>query len=119
MKKDTDVNAGNDSTQNTPTPRSTMSSDAQRIAIAAACGWSDMHWYETGRITPTVLLGTAPLDPMLDDRQIKMPVPDYLSDLNAMNRAEKHAAVHLMDGDQWEQYGRELEKQQPNAQKRS
>lgn len=66
-----------------------MSPEAQRIAIAEACGWH-VH----GKPTPLLWLGNSPetlkayvpdlnMGPQVDR------VPDYLNDLNAMNEVEK------------------------------
>jgi hypothetical protein len=59
-----------------------MTPEAQRIAIAEACGWvnirpSNTWWY-----------GLRPGNNGLGDRPGEA-IPDYLSDLNAMHEAEK------------------------------
>ena len=55
-----------------------MSPEAQRIAIAEACGWTDIK--------------TGPYDGLPFGRrkshQLEV-IPDYLNDLNAMHEAEK------------------------------
>jgi hypothetical protein len=54
-----------------------MNPKKQRIAIAQACGWTDIGFaYFSGT-------GLDPLDGLRDD------LPDYLNDLNAMHEAEK------------------------------
>jgi hypothetical protein len=56
-----------------------MSPEAQRIAIAEACGWRDCHESESWMAT----IGTLH---ELDSDQYAV-LPDYLNDLNAMNSA--------------------------------
>lgn len=62
-----------------------MNPEKQRIAIAEACGWSDVRkqWIGYGGGDYEDLLGVCPQsgDTVL--------VPDYLNDLNAMHEAEK------------------------------
>lgn len=55
-----------------------MNNEQQRIAIAEACGWSDI------RLSPQMIpnRGIAP-------NGVLWVLPDYLSDLNAMHAAEK------------------------------
>ncbi len=65
-----------------------MSPEAQRIAIAEACGWV-IHWPEEWRerkITRPNGEKFRPADPRwtLDSF-----IPDYISDLNAMHRVEE------------------------------
>src|SRR4051812_31296577 len=90
MKKEPS-NAGNDQTQKTQTPRSTMSSEAQRIAIAEACGWEIPDHCMTKRLQRgesfRALKGACPDFGMKDGRAGDL--PGYLSDLNAMHEAEK------------------------------
>lgn len=57
-----------------------MKEKLQRIAIAEACGWSNIHQAENG----TELIGWWSGEPRLT-----LTVPSYLSDLNAMHEAEK------------------------------
>ena len=54
-----------------------MTHEAQRIAIAEACGWTSLR-----------LVGEEPMGrpPLTTDRYET--VPDYLTDLNAMHEAE-------------------------------
>ncbi len=40
---------------------------------------------------------------------------DLLDDLNAMQSAMQYASEHLMDADQWEKFGKELESQHTTA----
>jgi hypothetical protein len=54
-----------------------MNKEAQQIAIAEACGWSDF-W--VGELT-----GVYATDPSGQEAA----VPDYLNDLNAMHEAQK------------------------------
>lgn len=57
-----------------------MSPEAQRIAIAEACGWTQV------RQDKDELVGCPPREPSNTNLII---VPDYLNDLNAMHEAEK------------------------------
>lgn len=69
-----------------------MNINKQNIAIAELCGWSDI---KCGPFFQCY--GTAPLDSLMDDRQVGMNVPYYTSDLNAMHDAEKVYS----DDDEW------------------
>lgn len=68
-----------------------MSPEAQRIAIAEACGWKDVGWNKRN-----------PAWPVLDgiDPHSKLPyrekIPNFTNDLNAMHEAEK-----VLTGFQW------------------
>ncbi len=65
-----------------------MTPEEQRIAIATACGWTDIHdWKAAG------VVGIDPCDKARDN------IPDYLDDLNAMHEAEK-----VLTEDQWGDY---------------
>jgi len=71
-----------------------MSPEAQRIAIAEACGWTDVrsdpvHFFHSGLRHPDKLCGRK------DGKY--WGIPDHLSDLNAMHEAEK-----LLDDDEVE-----------------
>lgn len=55
-----------------------MTISAQRLAIAQACGWFNLHTSATGD-----LIGSH------DAEDTLALVPDYTSDLNAMHEAEK------------------------------
>jgi len=59
-----------------------MTPEAQRIAIAEACGWK--HVGSIGFI-----LKGCPPDYVYGSRALQSNVPDYLTDLNAMHEAEK------------------------------
>lgn len=61
-----------------------MSPEAQRIAIAEACGWNGPFWSCYNPATGTQCLAT-----WTDFLRNPKYVPDYLSDLNAMHEAEK------------------------------
>ncbi len=70
-----------------------MSPEAQRIAIAEACGWTDCRWH-TWTVGPRILAGT-------DLSGRTQSIPEYTDDLNAMHEAEKtlnHA------GPEWQTY---------------
>ena len=66
-----------------------MSPEAQRIAIAEVCGWTNLHMepsrYPLEGMPNVFLEGTPP-----PKRKSVFPwsVPDYLNDLNAMHEAE-------------------------------
>ena len=55
-----------------------MTPEAQRIAIAEACGWTEISDWGAGGIN-----GKHPTEPWVEV------IPDYLNDLNAMHEAEK------------------------------
>jgi hypothetical protein len=59
-----------------------MSPEAQRIAIAEACGW---------KICLSALQSGLDVykGPLIDDATECRPLPDYIFDLNAMHEAEK------------------------------
>ena len=73
-----------------------MTAEAQRLAIAQACGWTDID------VQGEYCFGTEPAKSELDARQFMMELPHYCSDLNAMHEAEK--ATVLADGSQSEHY---------------
>jgi hypothetical protein len=70
-----------------------MTPEAQRIAIAEACGWKWFNGNNQFWITP---------DGNCDGKQ---PLPDYLNDLNAMHEAESRI---LITEKQKADYAREL-----------
>lgn len=74
-----------------------MTPQAQRIAIAEACGW---HQTPHGAWTrdPAGIAGPHVFD-----------TPDYLSDLNAMHEAEK-----VLTDDQFSHYGWTMLQSEPN-----
>ena len=55
-----------------------MTPEQQRIAIAEACGWTEISDWGAGGIN-----GKHPKEPWTEV------IPDYLNDLNAMHEAEK------------------------------
>jgi hypothetical protein len=64
-----------------------MTPDAQRIAIAEACGWVEHEinsdsWYKNSGHKFSAPTGTSPF-------LGRHSLPDYLTDLNAMHEAEK------------------------------
>jgi hypothetical protein len=62
-----------------------MTPEAQRIAIAEACGWTEVRL----NYSQTNVGGFPPCACGSDDCECwSQPVPNYLSDLNAMNNAE-------------------------------
>lgn len=89
-----------------------VSPDAQRVAIAEACGWQkiqrplsdqegeipghfEIRWYHPKIHTSVYPLYALPKEP-----------PAYLTDLNAMHEAEQHAFVATS---QWAKYGNQLQ----------
>ena len=73
-----------------------MSPEAQRIAIAEACGWREVNHPTTEF---EVAQGFHPTRP-----QGRQRLPDYLTDLNAMHEAEK-----VLTESQSAEYQRHLE----------
>jgi len=71
-----------------------MTPEAQRIAIAEACGWKTEYRDAVSSVTA---------------------LPDYLNDLNAMHDAEEHAIHNLMDADEWGEYGMLLKRSHPHG----
>ena len=71
-----------------------MTPEQQRIAIAQACGWTDIKphsWHPR----KGELWGSR--------KVIRNMIPDYLNDLNAMHDAEK-----ILDANQWDSYRKNL-----------
>lgn len=62
-----------------------MTPEAQRIAIAEACGWTHIKNFHTMKIKG-MWLGYPPVNPIINNPN---EIPDYLNDLNAMHEAEK------------------------------
>jgi hypothetical protein len=60
-----------------------MTAEAQRLAIAQACGWTDID------VQGEYCFGTEAAKSELDARQFMMELPHYCSDLNAIHEAEK------------------------------
>lgn len=85
-----------------------MKPEAQRRAIAEACGW-------TRKKTKWGFMWFPPNEKIAAYEDDIECLPDYLECLNAIHEAEGYAKEHLMDGDEWEQFGRELEKVHPTA----
>ena len=77
-----------------------MSPEAQRIAIAKACGWVPELWSE-GRYTRWFKDGKYAYQPNHDDREL----PDYCADLNAMHEAESLLPDLASDDDFADQLG--------------
>ncbi len=80
-----------------------MTPEAQRIAIAEACGWKNCavsaEWF--GNVIghpPSGWSGT-----MRDERLDLAEPPDYLTDLNAMHEAEK-----VLTSEKWTEYWHHL-----------
>lgn len=98
-----------------------MDKDAQRIAIAEACGWSwfyakHNHWIVDGPNGEHFEPGYGewePFDSHTGDRNARFPkwhgcdfIPDYLNDLNACAEME-----NSLDASQWDIYRRNLAKE--------
>ncbi len=77
-----------------------MMPEQQRIAIAEACGYEPNAYAESHHTWAPAEIAS---------------IPDYLNDLNAMHEVLRYAAENLMDADEWERLGHELERQHPNA----
>lgn len=83
-----------------------MNKDNQRIAIAEACGWYEIHYYGTENngpesdINPLRLVGKRSKQGV-GSWAVICSVPDYPTDLNAMHEAEK-----MLTADQWYEYDR-------------
>ena len=73
-----------------------MSPEQQRIAIAEACGWT--------ALTEEQPFMTA-LPKHWQGAESRMPLPDYLNDLNAMHEAEE-----MLNRNQLYLYGNELDR---------
>ena len=63
-----------------------MTPNAQRIAIAEACGWTEIRHNPRTEVWDGV-------PPKEQEHQWDVLVPDYLTDLNAMHEAEKLAKI--------------------------
>jgi len=61
-----------------------MTPEAQLIAIAEACGWTDIHYAPEGDLRPSPKPWGKPTG-----ISYSSPLPDYLNDLNAMAQAEQ------------------------------
>ena len=84
-----------------------MTPEQQRIAIAEACGWTDVRFI--GRGDDTMCVGKPKVRPG------GINVPDYPFDLNAMHEVEEHAIHNLMDADEWMEYGMLLKQSHPHG----
>lgn len=83
---------------------SSFTDEELRVKVAELCGLTkdaDGRWY-------------APNHKHIW-HQALLRLPDYCHDLNACHEMEKLAGENLMDADQWELYGKLLEKQHPTA----
>jgi hypothetical protein len=80
----------------TTVPRIEMSDEAQRIAIAEACGWKHVQIEEWMRLVSNAV-------PPYNFFTKVIEIPDYLNDLNAMHEAEK-----VLTDAQMSAYEREL-----------
>jgi hypothetical protein len=87
-----------------------MTPDEMRIAVAEACGWTEVAWEESGigvylfGYPPgTVKPETSSIDfaglVMTLGRKAKTHAPDYPADLNAMHEAEK-----VLTNEQFDRY---------------
>lgn len=76
-----------------------MTPEAQRIAIAEACGWKP----DTEKTVPYRKIWWVP-GTWEGDYDTEQDLPDYLNDLNAMHLAEKTLA-----NEQQDEYNRQLE----------
>lgn len=68
-----------------------MTPEQQRIAIAEACGWTDIEKEEWVQNSAGGWTGMHP------QKQICLLLPDYLNDLNAMHEAEKTLSDSKID----------------------
>lgn len=76
-----------------------MNKEKQQIAIAKACGWSNLQDSDYKPFGKAQLVGSHPGG----SAQNLLRVPDYLNDLNAMHEAENMLTEH-----QWDEYERAL-----------
>lgn len=77
-----------------------MTPEAQRSAIAEACGWTELHYHDDPKLVSKSLCGHPPgLDgkPSPGTTRNDVYVPDYLNDLNAMHEAENALPDRLMN----------------------
>jgi hypothetical protein len=74
-----------------------MKPEEQRIAIAEACGWTEVDWNGVYQDW----LGVPP-----NEERDRHPIPDYLNDLNAMHEAVE--TLRGKDGPQWFDFQRTL-----------
>jgi hypothetical protein len=62
-----------------------MTLDQQRIAIAQACGWTEIYWLSARGLISARGLSGRPPGKICSFKYL----PDYINDLNAMHEAEK------------------------------
>jgi hypothetical protein len=82
-----------------------MSPEAQRIAIAVACGYTDVcmdRWEGVDIESRSISFGTELRGTLFKRRLF---VPDYLNDLNAMHKAEEVLPDMASDDDGRDQLG--------------
>lgn len=84
---------------NNETNRATMTDEQINVAIAAACGWENLHRHP---LNPNVWVG--------ENAGMLEEVLDYCTDLNAMHEAEK-----VLTDDQFKLYSHWVEKLMPNT----
>jgi len=74
--------------------RITMTPEKQRIAIAKACGWTEIQLSEYAPFGKAYLVGRSP------NRAVEnlQNIPDFCNDLNAMHEAEKMLDVNIESG---------------------
>jgi len=87
-----------------------MTPDAQRIAIAEAVGWKRFPRADDTQFDPPRWVSP---DGEMTHTLVSM--PNYLNDLNAIAAAEQYAGENIMDADEWEEYGKQLERIHDNA----
>lgn len=83
-----------------------MTDQEIRIAIAESRGWKATKFYADG--SPRIWTNSK-------GHVLNWCEHDYPNDLNAMREACQYAKEHLMDADQWEEFGRLLEASHPSA----
>lgn len=76
-----------------------MTPKAQRIAIATACG----------------CVYHRPTEEEVRSGSYYQYEPDYLNSLHLVTAAARYCAEHVMNADQWEEFGRLLEHAHPTA----
>ncbi len=92
-----------------------MTPEAQRIAIAEACGWKQHpnkrpHLFGPAWESPDGRKGFQQADPKTETGEGYLFPPDYLDDLNAMHEAEK-----VLTAEQWFEYDRILPLRPPQT----
>lgn len=69
-----------------------MTPEQQQIAIAKACGWTSINFRYADN-QRCIISGTNPSPDKGDNSGLCYILPDYIHDLNAMNKAEKVLTV--------------------------